>query len=95
MCFESCFLSGSEYGTTKSAWKAVLTEADRRAELHIDIDQKLGSEVIGGIKNWQKENYHKKMMSGFKETFEADEAFKKVKIIFSEYEEEDEKKIYI
>ncbi|XP_063960904.1 protein kinase C and casein kinase substrate in neurons protein 2-like isoform X2 [Lytechinus pictus] len=68
---------GTEYGTTKSAWKAVLTEADRKAELHSEIDQKLNADVMSSIKNWQKENYHKKMMSGFKETFEAEEGFKK------------------
>ncbi|XP_041472184.1 protein kinase C and casein kinase substrate in neurons protein 1-like isoform X5 [Lytechinus variegatus] len=68
---------GAEYGTTKSAWKAVLTEADRKAELHSEIDQKLNADVMSSIKNWQKENYHKKMMSGFKETFEAEEGFKK------------------
>lgn len=68
---------GADYGTTKSAWKAVLTEADRKAELHSEIDQKLNADVMTSIKNWQKDNYHKKMMSGFKETFEAEEGFKK------------------
>ncbi|XP_781490.3 protein kinase C and casein kinase substrate in neurons protein 1 isoform X3 [Strongylocentrotus purpuratus] len=68
---------GAEYGTTKSAWKAVLTEADRKAELHAEIDQKLNADIMTSIKNWQKESYHKKMMSGFKETFETDEGFKK------------------
>ncbi|XP_071501535.1 protein kinase C and casein kinase substrate in neurons protein 1-like isoform X4 [Diadema antillarum] len=76
---------GAEYGTTKSAWKAVLTEADRRAELHTEIDSKLGSEVIASIKNWQKENYHKKMMSGFKETFDAEEGFKKAQKPWAKY----------
>lgn len=68
---------GPEYGTTKSAWKAVLTEADRKAELHAEIDQKLNSDVMTSIKGWQKENYHKKMMAGFKEIIETDEGFKK------------------
>ncbi|XP_072171905.1 protein kinase C and casein kinase substrate in neurons protein 1-like [Diadema setosum] len=76
---------GAEYGTTKSAWKAVLTEADRRAELHTEIDSKLGSEVIASIKNWQKENYHKKMMSGFKETFDTEEGFKKAQKPWAKY----------
>ncbi len=26
---------GPEYGTTEAAWKGVLSEADRRAELHV------------------------------------------------------------
>ncbi|XP_033115610.1 protein kinase C and casein kinase substrate in neurons protein 1-like isoform X2 [Anneissia japonica] len=68
---------GSEYGTTKSAWKAVLTEADRKCDLHLEIGSKLIQDVQSSIKAWQKENYHKKMMNGFKETIEADEAFRK------------------
>ncbi|XP_071957253.1 protein kinase C and casein kinase substrate in neurons protein 1-like isoform X2 [Antedon mediterranea] len=68
---------GPEYGTTKSAWKAVLTESDRKCDLHLEIGSKLIQDVQQSIKAWQKENYHKKMMNGFKETIEADEAFRK------------------
>ncbi|XP_038052544.1 protein kinase C and casein kinase substrate in neurons protein 2-like isoform X2 [Patiria miniata] len=68
---------GPEYGTVKSAWKSTLTEADSKSESHLDIAKKLMQEVQGAVKTWQKENYHKKMMNGFKETTEAGEGFAK------------------
>lgn len=68
---------GPEYGTNKSAWKATLTEADRRHDVHRDISLRLNNEVVASVKNWQKENYHKKMMNGFKETIDLEEGFRK------------------
>ncbi|KAJ8023936.1 Protein kinase C and casein kinase substrate in neurons protein 1 [Holothuria leucospilota] len=68
---------GPEYGTNKSAWKATLTEADRRHDEHRDICTRLNGEVVASIKSWQKENYHKKMMNGFKETIDLEEGFRK------------------
>ncbi|XP_071830818.1 protein kinase C and casein kinase substrate in neurons protein 1-like isoform X5 [Apostichopus japonicus] len=68
---------GPEYGTNKSAWKATLTEAERRHDVHRDICTRLNGEVVASIKNWQKENYHKKMMNGFKEVIDLDEGFRK------------------
>ncbi|XP_072047590.1 protein kinase C and casein kinase substrate in neurons protein 2-like isoform X2 [Amphiura filiformis] len=68
---------GPEYGTIKSAWKAALTEADSVCEVHMQMENKLMNEVHSNIKMWQKENYHKKMMNGFKEVNEAEEGFRK------------------
>ncbi|XP_033646015.1 protein kinase C and casein kinase substrate in neurons protein 1-like isoform X2 [Asterias rubens] len=68
---------GPEYGTIKSAWKSTLTEADRKSEIHQEIAKNLMQDVHGAVKTWQKENYHKKMMNGFKETTEAMEGFTK------------------
>ena len=72
------FCVGPEYGTIKSAWKSALTEADSLCEVHLTIENKLMNEVHSNIKLWQKENYHKKMMNGFKEVNEAEEGFRKV-----------------
>ncbi|XP_022082701.1 protein kinase C and casein kinase substrate in neurons protein 1-like isoform X2 [Acanthaster planci] len=68
---------GPEYGTIKSAWKSTLTEADSKSEIHSEMAKKLMQEVQGAVKTWQKENYHKKMMNGFKETTEASDGFAK------------------
>lgn len=67
---------GPEYGTTEAAWKGVLAEADRRAELHIKVRDNLLNDVCNSIKNWQKDNFHKTMMQ-LKEKKEMDEQFKK------------------
>ncbi|XP_077994215.1 protein kinase C and casein kinase substrate in neurons protein 2-like isoform X2 [Glandiceps talaboti] len=67
---------GPEYGTMSSAWKAVFTEAERNCDIHLDVKEQLMTDTHQKVKSWQKENYHKKMLS-FKETVETDEGFKK------------------
>lgn len=74
--WESIIQKGPEYGTTEAAWKAVLVEADRRCELHLRVKDNLLNEVVSGIKNWQKDNYHKQMMQ-LKEKKEMEDQFKK------------------
>lgn len=54
-------------------------EADRRCDMHLRVKDRLVNEVIAQIKQWQKENYHKSMMT-LKERKEMDDAFKKVRI---------------
>lgn len=71
-----CFL-GPEYGTTQGSWRGVLAEAEKVAELHTMVGDKLVNEVNQSIKQWQKENYHKSMMH-FKETKDFEDQFKKV-----------------
>ncbi|WAR03159.1 PACN2-like protein [Mya arenaria] len=66
-----------EYGTTQGAWRGVLEEAEKVADLHTDVGDKLVNNVTASIKQWQKENYHKSMMH-FKETKEMDDQFRKV-----------------
>ncbi|XP_060604125.1 protein kinase C and casein kinase substrate in neurons protein 3-like isoform X3 [Ruditapes philippinarum] len=68
---------GPEYGTTQGAWRGVLEESDKLADLHTEVADKLVNNVTVSIKQWQKENYHKSMMH-FKETKELDDQFKKV-----------------
>lgn len=36
---------GPEYGSTEAAWKAVLTEADKRADMHTRMRDRLHEEV--------------------------------------------------
>ncbi|XP_042904946.1 protein kinase C and casein kinase substrate in neurons protein 2 isoform X5 [Parasteatoda tepidariorum] len=67
---------GPEYGTTEAAWKSSLVEAERRCDMHLRVKDRLNNDVVTQIKQWQKENYHKSMIT-LKERKEMDEAFKK------------------
>lgn len=68
---------GPEYGTTEAAWKGTLSEADSLSEVHNRIKDKLMNDVIDGIKQWQKDKFHKSMMQ-IKEKKEIDDEFKRV-----------------
>lgn len=54
---------GPEYGTTEAAWKGVLVEADRLCDLHLKVKDNLCNDVITQVKTWQKDTYHKVMLS--------------------------------
>lgn len=56
---------------------AVMSEAERVSELHLEVKASLMNEDFEKIKNWQKEAFHKQMMGGFKETKEAEDGFRK------------------
>lgn len=71
------YILGPEYGTTEAAWKSALVEAERRCDMHLRVRDRLVNDVISQIKTWQKDNYHKSMMT-LKERKEMDESFKKV-----------------
>ncbi|XP_007939984.1 protein kinase C and casein kinase substrate in neurons protein 2 [Orycteropus afer afer] len=66
-----------QYGTVERAWVALMAEAERVSELHLEVKASLMNEDFEKIKNWQKEAFHKQMMGGFKETKEADDGFRK------------------
>ncbi|XP_055329275.1 protein kinase C and casein kinase substrate in neurons protein 2-like isoform X2 [Paramacrobiotus metropolitanus] len=69
---------GPEYGSMVGAWKAVLTAADRDADEHLSVKENLINTVQAEVKRWQKDNFHKGMMSlHFKEKKDIDEEFKK------------------
>ncbi|XP_069084415.1 protein kinase C and casein kinase substrate in neurons protein 2 isoform X3 [Pleurodeles waltl] len=68
---------GPQYGTVEKAWHALMTEAEKVSDLHLNIKHSLMSEDFEKIKNWQKETFHKQMIGGFKETKEADDGFRK------------------
>ncbi|XP_033215946.1 protein kinase C and casein kinase substrate in neurons protein 2 isoform X2 [Belonocnema kinseyi] len=67
---------GPEYGTTEAAWKGVLVESDRLCDLHLKVKENLCNDIIQQIKTWQKDTYHKSMMT-LKERKEMEDAFKK------------------
>lgn len=56
---------------------AVMSEAEKVSELHLEVKTSLMNEDFEKIKNWQKEAFHKQMMGGFKETKEAEDGFRK------------------
>lgn len=68
---------GPQYGTVEKAWHAVMSEAERVSELHLEVKNALMNDDFEKMKNWQKEAYHKQMMGGFKETKEAEDGFRK------------------
>ena len=72
---------GPEYGTMETAWKALTEEADKRCDLHISVRDKLSGDVVSSIKQWQKDSYHKTMMT-LKEKKEFEDNFKKVRQFF-------------
>lgn len=43
----------------EAAWKGILTEADRLAEVHLKVKDDLIVGETQQIKSWQKEKYHK------------------------------------
>ncbi|XP_034946335.1 protein kinase C and casein kinase substrate in neurons protein 1 isoform X2 [Chelonus insularis] len=67
---------GPEYGTTEAAWKGSLVEADRLCDLHLRVKENLCNDIIQQVKTWQKDTYHKSMMT-LKERKEMEDAFKK------------------
>lgn len=47
----------------EAAWKGILTEAERVSEMHTKIKDQLCNEIMGEIRVWQKDNFHKVSMS--------------------------------
>ena len=70
---------GPEYGTMEAACKGVLTEAERVAELHLNVKDRLIGEIQTNIKTWKNDNYTKKLVGPSTGTKELEELFKKVK----------------
>ncbi|XP_067913164.1 protein kinase C and casein kinase substrate in neurons protein 1 isoform X2 [Heterodontus francisci] len=68
---------GPQYGTLERAWMALMTEADKVSELHLEVRNALFSEDFEKVKNWQKDSFHKQMIGGYKETKEAEDGFRK------------------
>ncbi|KAJ8387037.1 hypothetical protein AAFF_G00162140 [Aldrovandia affinis] len=66
-----------EKGPRRSAWSALMTEAEKVSQLHMEVKASLMGEDFEKVKNWQKDAYHKQMIGGFKETKEAEDSFRK------------------
>lgn len=43
----------------EAAWKGILTEAERLADVHLKVKENLCAGEMQKIKTWQKDNYHK------------------------------------
>ncbi|XP_018406364.1 PREDICTED: protein kinase C and casein kinase substrate in neurons protein 1 isoform X3 [Cyphomyrmex costatus] len=67
---------GPEYGTTEAAWKGILVESDRLCDLHLRVKENLCNDIVQQVKTWQKDAYHKSMMT-LKERKEMEDSFKK------------------
>lgn len=67
---------GPEYGTAEAAWKGALGESDRLCDVHLRIKENLCNDIIQQVKTWQKDAYHKSMIT-LKERKEMEDAFKK------------------
>lgn len=72
-----CCIAGPQYGTVERAWCALMTEAEKVSDLHMEIKGVLMGEDFEKVKNWQKDAYHKQMIGGLKETKEAEDGFRK------------------
>jgi hypothetical protein len=70
-------LKGSEYGSMKNTWMSSLNEADRLAEIHLNVHNVLNEELNKEIKEWQKQNYPKSIVNQLKTAKEYEEEFKK------------------
>jgi protein kinase C and casein kinase substrate in neurons protein len=70
-------LKGSEYGSMKNTWMSSLNEADRLAEIHLNVHNVLNDELNKEIKEWQKQNYPKSIVNQLKTAKEYEEEFKK------------------
>lgn len=66
----------TEYGSVKNAWLNITTEADQLAEIHSELQIRLGNQVRGNVQRWKSDNYHKSLLS-WKETKTAEEGFSK------------------
>lgn len=67
---------GPEYGTVKSSWLNITSEADKLAEIHNELQIRLVNQVHGNVQKWKSANYHKSLLS-WKETKTAEEGFSK------------------
>nr|CDS30681.1 protein kinase C and casein kinase substrate [Hymenolepis microstoma] len=73
---ETFLKSGLEYGTASNLIFSLAKEARDTAELHSNVAADLLNPVQAGIKNWQKENFHKSSIStSLKESKSFDSEF--------------------
>jgi hypothetical protein len=70
------FSVAPEFGSTTSAWKSIMAEADASAEVHQTVHDELQNDIIPSIKSWQKGKYIKSMMH-VKSTKDFEEEFKR------------------
>jgi len=73
-------ISGPEYGTTKVALKGCLEAADRLADVHIAVKDRILNAVQVKVKDWKNENYKKQIVGGCREAKCFEDEFRKVSL---------------
>merc|ERR1712048_88829 len=75
--FSKIISKGAEYNSTRHAWMESLDEAVKLADMHTTIADSLEQQSLKKVQNFQKENYKKKMMGGFKQVQRYEKEFVK------------------
>uniref|UniRef100_A0A8C8RX65 Uncharacterized protein n=1 Tax=Pelusios castaneus TaxID=367368 RepID=A0A8C8RX65_9SAUR len=65
------------YGTMRRAWQAFLDTTERLSRLHRDTQRALVLEDLARVRGWQRDNYHRKLLGGFREACELDSGFRR------------------
>lgn len=73
-----------EYNTALLTWKSMLNEAEQVGSVHLDIKDACHAE-IENIKSFKKDNYHKQVLGGYKESKELDKEFEKAQKPWAKY----------
>lgn len=82
--FSKIINKSSEYNSTRHAWMESLDEAVKLAELHTTIADSLEEQSLKKVQLFQKENYKKKMMGGFKQVQRYEKEFTKAQKVWED-----------
>merc|ERR1712048_646832 len=74
----------AEYNSTRHAWMESLDEATKLAELHTTIADSLEEQSLKKVQQFQKENYKKKMVGGFKQVQRYEKEFTKAQKVWQD-----------
>uniref|UniRef100_A0A8C4Y7N5 Uncharacterized protein n=1 Tax=Gopherus evgoodei TaxID=1825980 RepID=A0A8C4Y7N5_9SAUR len=65
------------YGSVRRAWQAFLDTTERLSRLHRDTQRALVAEELARLRGWQRDNYHRKLLGGFREARELESGFRR------------------
>ncbi|XP_053870957.1 protein kinase C and casein kinase substrate in neurons 2 protein-like isoform X2 [Malaclemys terrapin pileata] len=65
------------YGSVRRAWQAFLDTTERLGRLHQDTQRALVAEELARLRGWQRDNYHRKLLGGFREARELESGFRR------------------
>ncbi|XP_074872213.1 protein kinase C and casein kinase substrate in neurons protein 1-like [Carettochelys insculpta] len=65
------------YGTVRRAWQAFLDTTERLGRLQQDTQRALLAEELARVRGWQRDNYHRKLLGGFREARELENGFRR------------------
>lgn len=75
--FSKIINKSAEYNSTRHAWMESLDEAVKLADMHTTVADSLEQQSLKKVQNFQKENYKKKLMGGFKQVQRYEKDFGK------------------